>query len=265
MYQEFLTKTLNEASKIAKQMFGKVEGRLKDGDPIQVLTEADLKIGKFIIGEIEKYFPEHNIIDEEAGAIDKKSEFTWVIDPIDGTANFAHKIPLYGIMIGLLKDCKPLAGGVALPEFGKIYIAEKGEGTFLNGEKLDISDSGKIKTNIIAYGLNGNVENPELTRKEGKYIAEIVLGYPINNSSNSVYDTCLVLEGHYAGVLNQTSKIWDNVAPQIITQEAGGVFSDFYGEELDYSDCFNKMNRNYTNCTASPGIHKKLQEIIHNL
>ena len=73
----------------------------------------------------------HNIIDEEAGIIDKKSEYTWVFDPIDGTSNYASGLPMYGVIIGLLKDWKPLIGAIALPAFGEIYYAERGKGCLL--------------------------------------------------------------------------------------------------------------------------------------
>src|SRR3989344_4271938 len=102
IYQDFLVKVLESTSQIANAKFGKVVGTTKAGDNNQVLTEADLEIGKTLIELVNKDFPTHNIIDEEAGVIDKQSEFTWVIDPIHGTRNFANGMPLYGIMIGLL-------------------------------------------------------------------------------------------------------------------------------------------------------------------
>src|SRR5438105_2458127 len=101
---EFIEKNLQEASEIANKSFGKVTGTIKGEDANQVLTETDLAIGKLLIEKIKRIYPTYNIIDEEAGVIDNHSEYTWVIDPIDGTSNFASGSPLYGIMIGLLQN-----------------------------------------------------------------------------------------------------------------------------------------------------------------
>ncbi len=92
-YPEFITQVLDDASKIVKSHFGKVSGTPKAGDPNQVLTEADLAVGNFLIKRIAQVYPKYNVIDEEAGIIDKKSEYSWVIDPIDGTSNFARGVP----------------------------------------------------------------------------------------------------------------------------------------------------------------------------
>src|SRR3989344_2413941 len=123
-YTDFIEDVLKEASEIARKNFGKVKGRIKPDDNNQVLTDTDIEIGRFIIEQISREFPEHSIIDEEAGVIDKGSEFTWVVDPIDGTANFAVGVPTYGIMIGLLKNGTSIAGGLSLPPFDEIIIAE---------------------------------------------------------------------------------------------------------------------------------------------
>ena len=112
-YTDFIQKALEETSKIALTNFGKVEGRLKKEDSTQVLTDTDLEIGRFIIAQIEKTYPNHNVIDEESGVIDKNSDYTWVVDPIDGTANFAVGVPTYGTMIGLLKN--EISGSSHLP------------------------------------------------------------------------------------------------------------------------------------------------------
>lgn len=130
-YLGFLKQELTSAAKLSLKYFGKVAGTTKPGDNNQVLTEADLIVGKQLVAAVQKRYPSHNIIDEEAGVIDKKSRFTWVIDPIDGTSNFAAGLPHFGIMIGLLENARPIAGGIALPAFGELYLAEKKQRSFL--------------------------------------------------------------------------------------------------------------------------------------
>lgn len=261
-YKKFIEEALEEASEIAKKSFGEVTGTTKEGDNNQVLTETDLLIGKALIGKIQKLYPEHNIIDEEAGVIDKKSEFTWVIDPIDGTSNFVSGIPLYGIMLGLLKDNEPIAGGLALPSFNEIYIAENGEGAYCNGEKISLTKETNLKNSLVAYGIDGHQEKPEFTREECRLLAEIILNIRNLRTSNSVFDVAMVAKGNYGAFLNRTSKIWDNVAQQIIIEEAGGIYTDFFGKKIDYSNALEKANSNFTFLAASPALHSRLLEII---
>lgn len=263
VYQKFIEESLQKASQIASSNFGKVSGIVKTGDNNQVLTETDVQIGRLLIDLIQKEFPEHNIIDEEAGVIDKNSGYTWVIDPIDGTSNFAEGIPNYGIMMGLLKDSKSIAGGIVLPFFQEICIAEKGEGAFCNGEKLTITKETNLLSTLVAYQIDGHQEDPDFTRKECQVMAEIVLSIRNLRNSGSCFDAVMVAKGKYGGYLIQTCKIWDVVASNIIIEEAGGVYTDFFGKSIDYSNALNRTSENFSCCASTPALHKQLQKIIH--
>lgn len=264
-YQDFIKDCLEETSKIASAKFGHVTPTLKPGDNNQVLTEADLAIGALIIEKIKKEFPEYNIIDEETGVVDNNSEYTWIIDPIDGTSNFAVGAREYGIMIGLLKGATPIAGGFALPATSEIVIAEKGKGAYCNGEKITVTDEPNLLNCQIAYHIDGHQEDPERTRKEASLLGEIILSIRnMRNSGCEPYDGLLVARGSYGALLNQTMKIWDVVAPYIILQEAGSLYTDFWGKPLDFTNPLTRAKQNFTCCTASPRLHKQLQEIIHN-
>lgn len=262
-YLNFIEDVLKSASEIAKENYGKVKGITKAEDNNQVLTETDLKIGSFIIQQINKFFPNHNIVDEEAGITDKKSNYTWVIDPIDGTSNFAIGLPFYGIIIGLLEKDKPIAGGVSLPFFKEIILAEKEKGTFCNGEKLRISNEGNLSSTLVGYSIDSHQENSSITYEECKGLADIILGIRNLRATGSVFDAIALVKGKYGGYLNRTSKIWDNVGQQIIIEEAGGIYTDFFGNPIDYSNPLKKATDNFTFCAASPILHTKLQKIIH--
>jgi len=261
-YKNFITQSLEEVSDIARKSFGKVAGTTKEDDNNQVLTETDIEIGALLIKKIKDSFPEHNIIDEEAGVIDNGSNFTWVIDPIDGTSNFANGTPLYGTMLGLLKDNVPIAGGLALPSFSEIYVAEKGQGAYCNSEKISVTKESDLKKALLAYGIDGHQENPKFTRDECALLAEIVLNIRNLRTSNSVFDIAMVARGNYGAFLNRTSKIWDNVAQQIIIEEAGGIYTDFFGNAIDYSNALSRPQDNFTFLATSPALHAKLLEII---
>ena len=262
--QEFIESVLTDASHIANVNFGKVSGSVKTEDNNQVLTDTDVEIGNLIVSRVTSSYPEWNVIDEEAGVIDKGSAYTWVIDPIDGTSNFANGIHAYGIMIGLLKDDLPIAGGIALPFFNELYIAEKGMGTKCNGEPVKVSKEQTLLNALIAYGIDGHQENPQLTIEETTILAQIILNIRNLRCSNSAYDASLVANGKYGAWLNRTSKIWDNVAQQIVIEEAGGTYTDFYGKPMDYSNPTSRVAENFTVCAAPYKLHKQLQAIIHN-
>jgi myo-inositol-1(or 4)-monophosphatase len=259
---DFITSVLSDASKIANTNFGKVSGTVKPEDNNQVLTATDIEIGELIVSRVKVEYPEHNVIDEEAGVIDNGSSYTWVIDPIDGTSNFANGVHTYGVMIGLLEGDSPIAGGIALPYFNEIYVAERGKGAACNGEKLSVSKEAKLLDSLVAYGIDGHQENPQLTLSETNVLSQIILGIRNLRSSNSAYDIALVASGKYGASLNQTSKIWDNVAQHIIIEEAGGLYTDFYGQPMNYDNPVTRANDNFTYCAGSPTLHSQLQAII---
>lgn len=261
---DFISNLLTDASKVANANFGKVSGTVKPEDNNQVLTLTDTEIGELIVSRVRAQYPDWNIIDEESGVIDNGSAYTWVVDPIDGTSNFANGVHAYGIMVGLLKEDVPVAGGIALPYFKELYVAEKGKGTFCNGVEVHISTESVLLNSLVAYGIDGHQEDSDLTIDETKVLARIILGIRNLRSSNSAYDAALVAKGKYGAWLNRTSKIWDNVAQQIIIEEAGGVYTDFFGQPMDYSNPLSKVNDNFTLCAAAPRLHAQLQTIIHN-
>lgn len=262
-YQPFLKQTLQKASGIALDNFGKVSGVAKSHDNNQVLTVTDVAVGKLIVSEIQEAYPNHNVVDEEAGVIDNNSPFTWVVDSIDGTSNYAAGLPFYGVMIGLLKGSVPIVGGVELPFFTETFIAEKDKGSFCNGKKLTVTKETNLLSTLVMYPIDGYQNQPEITYEECRLLADIVLGIRNLRTTGSIYDALLVAKGNVGGFLNRTSKIWDNVAAQLLIEEAGGMYTDFFGKPMDYSDPLMKAKDNFTACAAAPALHKQLQKIIH--
>lgn len=258
-YLKFLKKVLLEASDLANKFYGKTTSSLKKDQ--SVVTEADFAVGQLIIDEINKNFPTYNIINEETGGTDKKSEFTWVIDPIDGTSNYAEGLPHYGVMVGLFKESDPIAGGIILPAFGKLYLAEKGKGATCNGEKIQVTKEADLANKLIAFGFGYRAHDRTSLIKQTNLVANLLTSFRDIRISNSVFDWLMVAEGKYGGVLGG-GKIWDHVALEIIIKEAGGEYTLFSGEPLNYSGAFDKLNQDYDICAGAPVLHKKLLEII---
>ncbi len=201
-YKDFLQAILTQASHIAMVHFGKVTASVKLGDNNQVLTIADTEIGQYLVAACQTHYPDFNVIDEETGIINKQSDYTWVIDPIDGTSNFANSLPHFGIMAGLLKGTTPIAGGIVLPALSQLYIAEKGKGATKNGDFITVSSEDKLSDALAAYGIDGHHESSDFTRREGALLAEIVLRIRNLRTSNSAFDIAAVADGRYGASLN---------------------------------------------------------------
>lgn len=263
-YKNFIETALMQSTEIAKEKFGKVGNSTKPTDNNQVLTEADLLIGSHIIKLIEETYPNHNIIDEEAGVINKNSEFTWVIDPIDGTSNFAAASPLFGIFLGLLKDNQPYAGGAALPYFNEIYSAQKGNGAWCNGKEMKVSKEDRLLSSLVVYSLNGYQNQPEKTHWECALLEQIVLNIRNLRATGGAFDPAMVIKGTYGAGMHLGTSIWDVAAIHCIIEEAGGTVTDFFGTPFDYSDHLSNYKKPYPICAGAPQIHKQLQTIISN-
>jgi len=263
LYKNFLISVLLDASGIARNYFGKTTAQLKKDNT--VVTEADLAVGAFLVDAIKKEYPLYSIVDEERGVIDNASDFTWVIDPIDGTSNFAAGVPLYGILLGLLYKDRPVAGGIALPALYRIYTAEKGGGAFCNGERIYTTREKKLANVIVAYGCNSSFDATETTIQEDA-TAFTRLKYKSRGirMTLNIFDPMMVAEGGFGVWMSRSTKIWDNVATHSILEEAGCLYTDFYGNPIDYSRWRHDAEKKFTVCTANSELHADAQKIIHS-
>jgi myo-inositol-1(or 4)-monophosphatase len=263
MYRNFIQQLLQQTSKIAHDNFGKTHDiKIKPADNNQILTETDLAIGTHAISLIKSAYPGYNIIDEEAGIIDNHSEYTWVIDPIDGTSNFAMGVETYGTIIGLLYGDIPIAGGIALPFFQEIITAEKGKGAYCNGTKIHVTHEIDLSKTLVACFLDGHSEEPSVTASQAQQIGKIALSVRSVRDTNSVYDLVNIAKGRYGAITCFDSKIWDNVGQQTIIEEAGGVYTDITGFPMVYSAPLSRSKQNFTYCAGSASLHSQLISLL---
>lgn len=260
-YLTFLETELKKAAEIAERYFDKAKTSVKPDRSI--LTEADLAIGKQLVAAVREAWPDHNIIDEEAGVIDRGSRYTWVIDPIEATSNFAAGLPQYGIMVGLLEGATPVAGGIIAPAYNKLYLAEKGKGATCNGKPIHVNAEAGLDEFLVSFSTVARPENVEAAYRDHRLMAEVALASRGTRDNNcEAVDTMYVAEGRYGGRVNLVSKIWDNIAPQIICEEAGAIWTAVDGSPNDYSNPLTRVEQNYTFCVAGPVAHRQLQTII---
>lgn len=243
-----------EAGKIISKYSGKDQHKnVKNEDPTDYVTKADLEAEKVIVKILTSHFPDHNLIGEEKTNINKKSKFTWVIDPLDGTISFGSGIPYFSVSIGLLKANKPILGVIYIVSFKKMYWAQKGYGAFLNGKLLKVSKKTTLKESVGTLDFGHNVKRQyKLDLYVNKLLSKI--GY-IYSFGSAVASSALVAEGILDINVNY-GFVWDFVAGAVIVREAGGKVSDFDGNEPDWT-------KERLNFVASNGlIHDQILEAL---
>jgi myo-inositol-1(or 4)-monophosphatase len=256
-----LLKALDKAGEALRASFHKTLTITVKENQSSIVTNADLESEKIIIGTIIKTFPGHNIISEEYGHVDNHSDITWVIDPLDGTSNFASGIPWFGVLIAVLKDSKPILAGACLPEQHDFYYAEKGIGSFKNNIRIHTASSTNLKEMLVAFSTDYNEDEAYINKGLG-LLKKLITESRNVRSTNSLIDMLYVAEGKFGACINMYTKIWDIAAPCLIIQEAGGFMTDLWGNEIHF--CLKKEDYsiNYPIITASGTMKSTIDVII---
>jgi myo-inositol-1(or 4)-monophosphatase len=196
-----------------------------------LVTEADHAAEAAILAVIKKKFPEHQVLAEETGEHARDSNFKWIIDPIDGTINFAHGIPLCCVAIAIEKDGEIVMAAVYAPVLNELFFAEKGGGAFLNDQKISVSNETSVLKSCLVTGFpytyinmsNGPLEVfSRLIRK----------GIPVRRLGSAAIDLCWVACGRFDGFYEHKLEAWDSAAGYLIVEEAGGRVTDHEGKKF---------------------------------
>ena len=225
----------------------------KDGlnNPV---TEADLASEDLIISIIRAEFPDHYILTEEAGNLPTDSNYKWIIDPIVGTVNFAHLIPLCCVSIGIEKDGEVIMGAIYNPFIDEFYFAEKGKGAFCNDKPIGVSAQKNVSLSCLVTGFPYTyVEEPNGALEV--FARFVRAGVSVRRLGSAAMDLCWVACGRFDGYFEQSLKPWDSAAGFLLVNEAGGKVTNFEGEP--YSPYDKKIIA--TNGT----IHDELFEWLH--
>lgn len=222
-----------EAGKVILKYYGqKHELKFKNNDISDFATQADLKAEEKIVNFLIKNFPEHNIIAEEKTMINKNSEYTWAIDPIDGTVSYASKMPFFSVSIGLLENNQPIVGVIYHVERKDLYWAIKGKGAYLNGKKISVSKTTRLEDAVVGLGIGS------IGRRKTKLDEYF---FPLLDKVRYIYmlgggavTMAFLAKGSLDAFPNK-AWIWDQAAAGIIITEAGGKISDRFGSPVDWS------------------------------
>ena len=197
-----------------------------------LVTEADHASEKAIIKIIQDKHPDHFILSEETGSVHTDSNIKWIIDPIDGTINFANGIPICCVSIGVEQDGEMIMGAVFNPFMNELFFAEKGKGATLNEKLIKVSDKDNLLTSCLVTGFpyqyldaaNGPLEIFEkLIRKS----------IPVRRLGSAALDLCWTAAGRFDGFYEHKLQAWDSAAGYLIVQEAGGIVTDLKGDKFN--------------------------------
>lgn len=222
---EDVIKVARTGGRIVKQYFGEVLEAEQKTSPRDLRTKADVESERAIVAALQQSFPAANIYAEETGRIDKQSEYTFVVDPLDGTSNFVLGIPDFAVSIGLLKGAEAILGVIINPILGQVYSAEKGKGAYLNSKKIGVNDQSDITNSTVSYTCGYNTTR-EYSDRVISHLRELGIKRLIDNWAPA-YDYCLLAAGRIEAVISKEGDLEDYVAAKVIVSEAGGKVTSF--------------------------------------
>ncbi len=217
----------DEAGEILLANFGRAKEAAKKGE-IDLVTEADLASQRLIVEAIRERHPDHTIFSEEAPLVEGESEFTWLIDPLDGTINYFHGYPAFAISMALKERGEITVGAVYDPLRDEFFYAERGKGTTLNEKGVSVSTTHRLLSSLLATGFPyQRAAIPDNNVAEFSRLVTLVQG--IRRGGSAALDLAYVAVGRLDGYWEMHLSPWDWAAGGLLVEEAGGVVSDLEG------------------------------------
>lgn len=230
----FAIQTARDAGSLLAERFGRAL-RVTNKSELDLVTESDLASEKLIIDRIKTYHPRHAILAEESGASppatpEAQSEWRWIIDPLDGTTNYAHGYPCFCVSIGLEHKGRMELGVIYDPMRGELFTAERGEGASLNGRRIHVSAINSLSAALLCTGFPYDVrERSEFARHFANFIMN---AQGVRRDGAAALDLAYVACGRFDGFWEEGLKPWDVAAGSLMVEEAGGRVSKYDGGPL---------------------------------
>ena len=232
----FAIQMARDAGRILLERQGRALQISNKGD-IDLVTESDLAAEKLIIERIRSYYPRHAILSEEAGASegnvgpDGNSEWRWIIDPLDGTTNYAHGYPCFCVSIALERAGKLDIGVVYNPVLDELFAAERGQGATLNDRTIRVSEIEDLNSAMLCTGFPYNVrERPDFARQFSNFTMR---AQAVRRDGSAALDLAYIACGRFDGFWEDGLNPWDIAAGVLLIEEAGGLVTDFKSGPLD--------------------------------
>lgn len=222
-----INEIISKAGAVAVSYFGQELKTLNKSTSADFRTKADIESEKIILQGIEKHFPSYTVFSEEKGLIDKKSEYSFIVDPLDGTNNFVLGVPFFSVTIALLKRDKILYAATHDPILKKTYYAEKNKGAYVDGVKLQVNTESQIANSTVSITNGYKVAKDWVANLEKKLykkrMKRVLFGW------SPALEYCLLASGKIEAVINYKNELYDFIAGKLLVTEAGGEIVDFTG------------------------------------
>lgn len=228
MIKSVLLRAARESGQLMKDLSSKTFSISHKDGINNLVTEVDHASEKCIIDIIRASFPDHYILTEESGDLPTASAYKWIIDPIDGTVNFANGLPLSCVSIAVEKDGQMLMGAVFNPFLNEFFFAEKGKGATLNDQPISVSAKTQVQQAFLVTGFPYTYLNEENGPLD-TFSRFIRAGIPVRRLGSAAIDLCWVACGRFDGYYEHKLNAWDSAAGFLMVQEAGGKVTDFNG------------------------------------
>jgi myo-inositol-1(or 4)-monophosphatase len=224
---DFAIQTARDAGRILAERFGRASLKVQHKGDIDLVTEADLAAERLIIERIRSYHPRHAILSEEAGDSERVSDYKWVIDPLDGTTNYAHGYPCFCVSIGLEYKGELVLGVVYDPVLDELFAAERGGGATLNGRAIHVSAVEDLNRALLCTGFPYDVRGRnDFARHFTNFIMH---AQGVRRDGAAALDLAYVACGRFEGFWEEGLQPWDVAAAIVIIEEAGGRVSRYDG------------------------------------
>lgn len=225
----FAIQTAHDAGRVLAEKFGRVTAMQK-GD-IDLVTEADLAAERLIVERVRSYHPRHAILAEEAGEVvalgGGDADYKWIVDPLDGTTNYAHGYPVFCVSVALEHKGEIVVGVIYDPIREELFAAERGEGATLNGRRIRVSDVSDLNRALLCTGFPYDVR----TRTEfaRHFAAFIMNAQAVRRDGAAALDLAYVAAGRFEGFWEEGLRPWDVAAGRLLVEEAGGRVTHYDG------------------------------------
>jgi myo-inositol-1(or 4)-monophosphatase len=227
----FAVQIAHEAGMLLLEKFGRHIAVSKKGD-INLVTEADLASEALIVERIRSHYPKHAILAEESGVteVDGHTEWRWIIDPLDGTTNYAHGYPCFAVTIAVEHNGEIVAGVTYDPTRDEMFAAERGQGATLNSRKIRVSETEYLKDSLLVTGFPYDfAQRPNFMHHFTQFILK---GRGVRRDGSAALDLAYVACGRFEGFWEEGLNPWDVAAGTLLIEEAGGVVTYYDGSAL---------------------------------
>ncbi len=250
---QFLEKLAREAGQFLYAGYEK-DHQVEYKGVIDLVTEVDRQSEAFLLAEVQRQFPDHHILAEETGGVDGHPDNTWYIDPLDGTVNYAHGIPIFCVAIAFAHQGRLQLAAIFDPMRDECYTAERGRGAWLNGRRLQVSGAQDLSQSLVVTGFPYDAWNSP--RDNVAYFGRFARRTRgVRRLGSAALDLCYIAAGRFDGYWELTLKPWDVAAGGLIAEEAGAIVTDLDGGP-DYISPPNSI------LAATPALHPKMLAVL---